>query len=342
MRIGMVGTAFGETRCKMIAETPEARLAVVCGRDPGRTAALADRYGASAETRWERMIEREDIDVVAIYTSTELHGPIAAAAAAAGKHVIVSKPTAVTLDEARTMLKAARTGGVKLVVEFDTRYLAAPYRIHKAITEGRLGRLIQGEYANKCLRGQDYYDEGSGWRGKAAMGGGCLLNQGVHAIDHMLWYQGRVESVMTLSGTYAHNIDAEDAASAVVRFVDGSIATLTVTTTFASGLPAGRYGGGGTLKRAQIHGRDGAATVEGNDVTHWAVETAAAVSELPDQPPLNVFQDLACSLADPARRSTTLVSGKEALESVYLATALRQSAASGAPVRLSDLGHGSD
>ncbi|SFZ84624.1 Predicted dehydrogenase [Devosia enhydra] len=342
MRVGIVGTAFGETRCKMIAETPEASLTVVCGRDPDRTSALAARYGAAAETSWERMIGRDDVDVVAVYTSTDLHGPIAAAAAAAGKHVIVSKPTAVTLDEARAMLRAARAGGVQLVVEFDTRYLAAPYRIHKAIAEGRLGPLIQGEYANKCLRGQDYYDEGSGWRGKAEMGGGCLLNQGVHAIDHMLWYQGRVDSVMTLSGTYAHDIEAEDAASAVVRFVDGSIATLSVTTTFASGLPAGRYGGGGTLKRAQVHGRDGAATVEGNEVTHWSIESPASSPALPDHPPLNVFQDLAWSLADPDRRSTTLVSGLEALESVYLTTALRQSAATGAPVYLASLGHGAD
>lgn len=342
MRIGIVGTAFGETRCKMIAATPEARLGVVCGRDPDRTAALAARYGAAAETSWERMITRDDIDVVAVYASTDLHGPIAAAAAAAGKHVVVSKPTAVTLAEGRAMLAAARAADRQLVVEFDTRYLPGSYRLHRAIAEGRLGRLIQGEYANKCLRGQAYYDEGSGWRGKAGMGGGCLLNQGVHAIDHMLWYQGPVESVMTLAGTYAHRIEAEDAASAVVRFADGSIATLTVTTTFASGLPAGRYGGGGTFKRAQIHGTEGAATVEGDSVTHWQIEVPATGPALPEAPPLNVFQDLAWTLADPARRSTTLVSGAAALESVYLTTALRQSAASGMPVRLSSLGHGAD
>lgn len=342
MRVGMIGTAFGETRCKMIAETPEASLSVVCGRNAERTAALAQHYGAAAETDWARMITRNDVDVVAVYTSTDLHGPIAAAAAAAGKHVIVSKPTAVTLAEGRGMLAAAKAAGTRLVVEFDTRYLAAPYRIHKAIAEGCLGRLVQGEYANKCLRDQAYYDEGSGWRGRAELGGGCLLNQGVHAIDHMLWYQGKVEGVFTLSGTYAHDIEAEDAASAVVRFTNGSMATLTVTTTFASGLPAGRYGGGGTLKRAQIHGVAGAATVEGNAVTHWMATEPARGQTLPEVPPLNVFQDVALTLADPARRSTTLVSGAETLESVYLTTALRRSAETGDYVTLESLGYGAD
>lgn len=342
MRVGIIGIAFGESRCQMLQQTPEAQLSAVCGRNAERTRAVADRYGAAAETDWRRMIERDDVDVVAVYTSTDLHGPIAAEAAKAGKHVIVSKPTAVTLEEGRAMLAAAKVAGTHLIVEFDTRYLAAPYKIHKAIVEGRLGRLIQGEYANKCLRGQGYYDEGSGWRGKAELGGGCLLNQGVHAIDHLLWYQGAVEGVCALSGTYAHEIEAEDAASAVIRFVDKSIATLTVTTTFNSGLHAGRYGGGGTLKRAQVHGVTGAATVEGNDVTHWVMPDEEGEAILPEAPPLNVFQDLALTLADPARRSTTLVSGPAALESIYLTTALRQSAEHGCYVSLASLGHARD
>lgn len=339
MRVGIVGTAFGETRCKMLAQTPEAKLTVVCGRDATRTRDLADRYGVAAETDWRRMIERDDVDVVAVYTSTDLHGPIAAAAAAAGKHVVVSKPTAVTLEEGRAMLASSQAAGTQMVVEFDTRYIPGPYRIHKAIAEGRLGKLVQGEYANKCLRGQDYYDEGSGWRGKAALGGGCLLNQGVHAIDHLLWYQGPVEGVFALSGTYTHEIEAEDAASAVVHFTNGSIATLTVTTTFASGLPAGRYGGGGTLKRAQVHGDRGSATVEGNDVVGWIVPDGEGATNLPEAPPLNVFQDLAWSLADSSRRSTTLVAGAVALESVYVTTALRKSAEEGRYVSLASLRH---
>lgn len=339
MRVGIVGTAFGESRCRMIVETPEAELTVVCGRDPVRTRAIAERYGAAAETDWRRMIRRDDVDVVAVFTSTDLHAPIAAAAAAAGRHVVVSKPAAVALAEGRAMLAAAEAAGTQLVVEFDTRYLPGPYRIHKAIAEGRLGRIIQGEYANKCLRGQAYYDEGSGWRGRSELGGGCLLNQGVHAIDHMLWYQGAATGVYALGGTYAHDIAAEDAASAVVGFADGSIATLTVTTTFASGLPAGRYGGGGTLKRAQIHGASGAATTEGTEVTHWVVPEGEVRAPLPDRPPLNVFQDLAWTLADPSRRSTTLVNGRHALESVYLTTALRLSVEEQRYVSLASLGH---
>jgi len=336
MRVGIVGTKFGESRCRMLADVPEANLVAVCGRDAERTGALAQRFGCAAVLDYRELVERPDVDVVGVYTSTDMHGEIAIAAARAGKHVVVSKPTAVTVAEGEAMLAATRAAGVRLVIEFDTRYMAAPYRIYKAITEGRLGRLVQGDYVNKCHRGQAYYDEGNGWRRLAELGGGCLLNQGVHAIDHMLWYQGAVEGVYALTGVFAHDIPAEDAASAVIRFRNGSLATITVTTTYRSSLPEGRYGGG-TLKRAQVHGVLGSATTEGDTVTEWVVPDRPDSVPIPDGPPRNVFQDLAFSLADPARRSHTLVADELALETVHVTAALRRSAASGAWVSIDEI-----
>ncbi|WP_011581292.1 MULTISPECIES: Gfo/Idh/MocA family protein [Chelativorans] len=336
MRVGIVGTAFGESRCRMLAAVPQAQLIAVCGRDEARTRAVAERHNCVPVLDYRALIARPDIDVVGVYTSTDMHGEIAIAALRAGKHVIVSKPTAVDVPEGEAMLAAAREAGVQLVVEFDTRYVPGAYRIYKAIAEGRLGPLIQGDYVNKCQRSQAYYDEGSGWRGIAAMGGGCLQNQGVHPIDHLLWYQGQVEGVFAFSATVGHDIPAEDAASAVIRFTNGSFATLTVTTTYRSNLPDGRYGGG-TLKRAQVHGSLGSATIEGDTVADWVVPEAVVAAPIPDHPPLNVFQDLAWTLADSARPAHTLVAGERALDGVYITAALRQSAATGAYVAIDQL-----
>ncbi|MCW2521824.1 MAG: oxidoreductase-like protein [Frankiales bacterium] len=341
MRVAIVGTAFGESRCRMVSEAPGATLVAVCGRDAGRAAEVAARQGCQATTDLAALLARPDVDVVGVYSGTEAHTAIAVAAARAGKHVIVSKPTAVSVADGREMLSTAERAGVRLVVEFDTRYLAGAYQVYRAIAQGRLGSLIQGDYVNKTYRDQSYYDSDGGWRARAESGGGCVLNQGVHAVDHLLWYQGEVEGVFALSGTFAHQIPAEDAASAVLRFRNGSLATFTATTTFRSDLPAGRYGGGGTLKRAQVHGGDGSATVSGAEVDIVTAADAAAVIaavtatesgvsavDVPERPPINVFDDLAQTLADPARRSHTLVSGQDALQSVYVCAALRQSAAS--------------
>ena len=336
MRVGIVGTAFGASRCRMVGEVPEAVLVAVCGRSRARTSALASRHGCEAVIDYRNLIARDDIDVVGVYTSTDLHGEIAMAAIRAGKHVVVTKPLTVDVTEAEALVAAARNANVRLVVEFDTRYQPGAYCAFRAVAAGQLGRLIQGDYVNKCYREQPYYDEGNRWRAIPQLGGGCLQNQGVHAIDHLIWYQGEVEGVFAMAGTFAHDISAEDAASAVVRFRNGSMATLTVTTTFISGLAAGRYGGGGTLKRAQVHGDAGAVTVEGNEVTHWVVPEDD-FGAVPETPPKNVFQDLAWSLAKPERREHTLVADARALECVYVTDALRKSAAIGRYVTIDEV-----
>ncbi len=339
LRVGIVGTAFGESRCRMVADTPEATLVAVAGRDRERTQTVATRFGCDVVIGYQALVARPDIDVIGVFTSTETHAEIAIAAARAGKHVITSKPTATSIADAEAMLAASRAADRRLIVEFDTRYLAGPFGVYRAIADGRLGRLIQGDYVNKCYRGQAYYDEAGGWRGIAARGGGCVLNQGVHAVDHLLWYHGRAEGVFALTGTYAHHILSEDAASAVIHFEDGSMATYTATTTFRTNIPAGRYGGNGTLKRAQIHGTNGSATVVGDNITDWIMaDGETEVPELGEVPARNVFQDFARTVSDAGYRSSTLVADEDALQSVYLCAAIRQSAASGKYVRIRDLG----
>ena len=337
LRVGIVGTAFGESRMGMVGEGGRAKLVAIAGRNEEKTKALAARFGCDPVIGYEALVARDDVDVVGVYTSTDLHAGIAIAAARAGKHVIVTKPTTVAVAEGEALLAAARAAGVRLVVEFNTRYEPASYRIYRAIAEGRLGSLIQGDYKNMCLRGQAYYDEGNRWRALPEKGGGCLQNQGTHAIDHLVWYQGPVEGVVAMAGTFTHDIPAEDAASALVRFRNGSIATLSVTTTFPSGLAAGRYGGGGTLKRAQVHGSEGSAIVEGNAVVGWVVPEGEPKVAVPETPPATVFEDLALALADPSRPEHTLVADEHALETVYVAAALRRSAETGRYVAIDEL-----
>jgi UDP-N-acetyl-2-amino-2-deoxyglucuronate dehydrogenase len=321
----------------MVSATPETELVAVCSRRPEHASAVAADYGCDWVTDYRRLLDREDIDVIGVYTSTDLHYEIAHAAAQAGKSVVVSKPAEVDTGRAEEMVAAARCSGVRLVVEFDTHYQLSAYRIHRAIADGSFGPLIQGDYVNKCHRGQAYYDEAGGWRARIETGGGCVLNQGVHALDHLIWYQGEVEGVFAMSGTFAHDMPAEDAASAVIRFRNGSLATFTATTTFHNSRPAGRYGEG-TVKRAEVHGRDGSATMLGDDVLMWSVHGSPDPgAELPEHPPMNVFQDLAWTMADPHYTSSTLVADDAVLNCVYLADALRRSADTGLYVEVNAL-----
>ena len=88
-------------------------MKVVCGRDLERTRAAAEKLGwEEASTSWEEVVRRPDVDAVDICTPADLHLPIAAAAAAAGKAVLCEKPLARNLAEAEQMLAAVRRAGV--------------------------------------------------------------------------------------------------------------------------------------------------------------------------------------------------------------------------------------
>jgi predicted dehydrogenase len=304
----------------MVRAAPGMRLVAVCARDGARAAEVAAREGCEWATDYRELLRRDDVGLIAIYTPSAGHRDLALEAAAAGKHVLVSKPLEATLERASEVVKACEQAGVLLAVEFDTRYAADAYRVYQAIAQGRFGRLVQGEYVNKTHRDQAYYESGSGWRrGTVAQGGGCVINQGIHALDQMIWYQGEPEGAFATAGRYAHDIDAEDAACAVIRFRDQSMAVFEVTTTFNNDRPRSRYGQG-TMKRAEVSGVDGSATLQDDRLVLWRTgEAAPGAPALPDQPPASVFEDLARALSEPGYQSPTLVSGQRTLDSMRLA-----------------------
>ena len=107
-------------------------------------------------------------------------------------------------------------------------------------------------------RNQGYYDANGGWRGTWALdGGGVLINQSIHTIDLLQWLLGGVASVQAQIATLNHDIEAEDAASASVRFHSGAVGSILVTTAAAKDHPA----------RVEIVGTEGRATIENNVVT---------------------------------------------------------------------------
>src|SRR5690606_12680865 len=122
-----------------------ARMVAVAGRDPDRVAAAAEQLGWEGHTvSWQSLLERDDIDVVDICTPGDSHAEIAAAALAAGKHVLCEKPLANTVAEAAAMVAAARTAqaaGVRSMCGFNYRRLPAVALMRQLVAEGRIGEI---------------------------------------------------------------------------------------------------------------------------------------------------------------------------------------------------------
>jgi predicted dehydrogenase len=116
------------------------KLTAICGRDEQGVRQAALKYGwESYETSFEKLVHRDDIDIVDITAPSNAHKEIAIAAAESGKHVFCEKPLALTLADAREMLAAVNKAGVKHQIGFNYRFAPAVQLAKQLIDSGRIG-----------------------------------------------------------------------------------------------------------------------------------------------------------------------------------------------------------
>lgn len=165
------------------------------------------------------------VDVVYIASPHQFHVEHVKLAAEAGKHVLVEKPLAISLEEGRSMVDAATKAGIHLIVgpshSFDEPILQA----REIIKTGELGkvRMIQAfnytDFLYRPRRAEEL---------DTAQGGGVVFSQAIHQIDVVrLLGGGMLRSVRALTGSWDTNRPTEGAYSALLTFADNSFASLT-------------------------------------------------------------------------------------------------------------------
>jgi predicted dehydrogenase len=175
------------------------------------------------------MMRRERIDVVTILTESGHHARDVLALAPYGRHIVVEKPMALTLDDADAMIRTCDAAGVKLFVVKQNRFNVPVVKLREALEAGRFGRLVLGTVRVRWCRTQAYYDQDA-WRGTWALDGGVLTNQASHHVDLLEWMMGDVESVFARSATALVDIEAEDTAVVVLKFRNGALGIIEATT----------------------------------------------------------------------------------------------------------------
>lgn len=210
---------------------PGSHLVSVCDPQKDRSDALAAKHGIPAYTDYHEMLKAEGdrITAVCILTESGLHETHAVDIAPYGKHLIVEKPMALTLDGADRMIRAADMAGVKLFVVKQNRYNLPVQKLREALDENRFGKMVMGTVRVRWCRHQSYYDQDD-WRGTWAMDGGVFSNQASHHIDLLEWCLGEPVSVFAKSRTALVDIEAEDTGVAIVTFRSGAIGIIEATT----------------------------------------------------------------------------------------------------------------
>lgn len=214
----------------VLGKLPGAAAVCLYDHDRGRAEAQREKApGAMVATTLEEALEHPGVGAVTICTPSGSHADLGIRAAAAGKHVIVEKPLALTLPEADALIHACDQAGVKLFVVKQNRYNRPVLAARRALEEDRLGRLFMGGVRVLWHRDQPYYDA-EPWRGTWAQDGGVCTNQASHHIDLLLWFMGDPVSVFAKGDTVLHDIETEDTATVMIRFRGGATGVVQATT----------------------------------------------------------------------------------------------------------------
>ena len=225
LRIGVagLGRAFTLMLPTFVADR---RLRLVAAADPRieATTRFAAEFSARAHASVESLCADPEVDVVYVATPHELHAAHVAAAAARGKHVLVEKPMAVTLPEARAMIDAVARAGVRMVVGHSHSFDRPIARTREIIAGGEFGavKMIHAQYYTDFLYRLRRPEELDTNRG-----GGVVFSQGAHQLDiARLLGGGEATHVRALTGNWDPARPTEGAYAALLTFTGGAYASL--------------------------------------------------------------------------------------------------------------------
>lgn len=270
--IGVIGAGMGAKPHALALQALGESVAVlgVWRRDPAQLQAFCQTYGFPAAGSYEALLADPRLDAVLVVTPPNARETIVAAAARAGKHVLMEKPVERTLAAAERIVAETDAAGIKLGIVFQHRFRRASRLLAQAIAENRYGRLAAVHLVVPWWRPQQgYYDQPG--RGTLAQdGGGVLITQAIHSLDLMLSLCGPVEAVTAMATTTRlHRMETEDFVAGGLEFANGAVGALMATTASFPGGPESltlnfeRATATLTAGTLTVRGMDGETLVEG-------------------------------------------------------------------------------
>jgi predicted dehydrogenase len=321
VRIAVVGVGLmGTQHAEAYARNPLCELVAVADLREDVARAAAGRFGTEAYSNAEAVLGNCEVDAMSVCTNDEAHVEPALACLAAGKHVLLEKPIATTIDDADLIIDAADRAGVSLlvghIVRFDPRY---------ALVKQRADAGELGELAAVFARRLNHVGSQDVLHGRVSV----LSFLGVHDFDYLLWLSGsrpvRVHTESVAKVHRAAGYDVEDHTFTLIRFADGMVACVEAGWILPDSHP----------RRADIKleviGTQGMAQVDlaAPDVA-LCTEGGWKVPPLGHAIDAEVTHFLHCALGE----AEPLATGADGREALRLSLAAQESAATGETVSL--------
>jgi len=207
-------------------------ITAIVSRDIDRAKTFANKHGVKiAYDNIDAMLRDPDVNVVYVASPNALHGEHTLKAAAAGKHVLVEKPMALSVNDCRQMIDACDRAGVKLGVGFHLRTHPGHQRLREMVVSGQLGKLSLttanwGRGSRGLVTPSSRPALQAWWGDLSMVGAGAFMATGVHCVDLMRFVTGRnVTEVIALNDASSTS-PLEELVTLTARFDDGSLGTI--------------------------------------------------------------------------------------------------------------------
>jgi len=315
----------------------EADIVGFCDIAHERAKKYGEENGKPAFSNIHQMMSAigEEIDIISILTPSGIHDQNVKDLVKYGKPLVIEKPIALRLQDSDEIIEACDRHGVKIFVIHQNRYNLPIIKTQEALSQGRFGKLVMGTVRLRWKRDQAYYDS-EDWRGTWAYDGGVFTNQASHHIDMLTWFMGSVESVKAVGVTRLVDIECEDTGAAILRFTNGAIGIIEVTTATR---PKDLEGS------ISILGEKGSVVIGGffmNELSTWEFEDRSPDDDViferfgknPEGWGYNLGEYLKDVINSVKQNKAALVDGLEGRKSLELISAIYESIETGREIRL--------
>ena len=207
---------------------PKIEVTAVVDANPENARAMAERTGAPAFSSLPEALSSGTFDAVDLMLPHDLHEQAAAESFAAGKHVLLEKPMAHTLESAERILALARESKTVFMIAEQAQYWPDVHKAKELIDTGAIGQVIAG---SACFHDPLRHDPANPkpWRFELARaGGGIAIDGGAHWIRPLRMMLGEIEEAIAITAHPVPGMEGESWTQALLRFQSGVTATFTM------------------------------------------------------------------------------------------------------------------
>jgi len=318
-----------QTRCKIVA---------ICDIYKEKAEKTAANFELDVEvySDFKEMLKLPTIDLVSVCTPPYTHAELAISFLQAGKHVLVEKPMASSIEECDAMNLAQKVSGKILSIVSQNRFTNPMMKLKGVLDTKLMGPIVHTQVDSFWWRGHSYYD--LWWRGTwEKEGGGCTLNHAVHHIDIFHWMNGMPSEVTAIAANTSHeNAEVEDLSVAIFRYPNGSLAQITSSVVHHGEEQQLIFQGKNARVSVPWKVRASKSKPNGFPEKDEALETK--LQEVYEQVQNLEFEGHAAQIDDVLSaiegNKEVLVDGREGRKTVELITSIYQSASTGQTVKL--------